>query len=227
MKKKVKHILENSKLFNIFIQALILVSIAQLSLETMASLKHKYSDLLQISEFFFVTVFSLEYLLRLYIAKERFRFIFSFYGIVDLAAILPSILLFDFFDFRFIRLLRFMRIFRILKLARYSKALSRVKSSFYNIREELAIFLILSIILIYISASGIYYFEHEAQPEVFKSIPHSMWWSVATLTTVGYGDIYPVTVGGKIFTFFMLIIGIGIISVPSGLFASSFSKTSK
>ena len=227
MKKKVKYILENSKLFNISIQVLILASIAQLSLETMENLKHKYSDILQISEFFFVIVFSLEYLLRLYIAKEKLRFVFSFYGIVDLAAILPSILLFDFFDFRFIRLLRFMRIFRILKLARYSKALGRVKRSFYSIREELAVFLILSIILIYVSASGIYYFEHEAQPEIFKSIPHSLWWSVATLTTVGYGDIYPVTVGGKIFTFFMLIVGIGIISVPSGLFASSFSKNSK
>ena len=227
MKEKAKYILENSKLFNISIQVLILASIAQLSLESMPDFKREYSDLLQLSEIFFIIIFFLEYLFRLYLAEEKLRFVFSFYGFIDLVAILPSILLFHFFDFRFIRLLRFLRVFRILKLARYSRALNRVKGSFYNIREELTIFLILSIVLIYISASGIYYFEHEAQPEIFKSIPHSLWWSVATLTTVGYGDIYPVTVGGKIFTFFMLIIGIGIISVPSGLFASSFSKNSE
>ena len=86
------------------------------------------------------------------------------------------------------------------------------------------LFGICSMVLLYFSAVGIYYFEKEAQPEAFGSVFHSLWWAVATLTTVGYGDIYPVTVGGKVFTFFILMVGLGIVAVPTGLFASALSK---
>lgn len=91
-------------------------------------------------------------------------------------------------------------------------------------REEAVLFLLVTGILLYLSAVGIYYFEHQAQPENFKSIPHSLWWAVATLTTVGYGDVYPITVGGKLFTFVMLMIGLGIVAVPAGLVASAMSQ---
>lgn len=91
-------------------------------------------------------------------------------------------------------------------------------------REEIVLFLFLTLILLYLSAVGIYYFEREAQPEEFASVFHSLWWAVATLTTVGYGDIYPITAGGKVFTFFMMIIGMGIIAVPAGLVASALTK---
>ena len=86
------------------------------------------------------------------------------------------------------------------------------------------LFMIVILILLFIVSAGIYFFEHEAQPEVFKSIFHSAWWSIVTLTTVGYGDVYPITIGGKIFTFFVLIIGVGVVTVPAGLVATSLSK---
>ncbi|NAX22288.1 potassium channel family protein, partial [Vibrio sp. V39_P1S14PM300] len=91
-------------------------------------------------------------------------------------------------------------------------------------KEELALFLAVSLIVLYLASVGIYYFENPVQPEVFSSIFHSLWWAVATLTTVGYGDIYPITPGGKVFTFFVLIVGLGIVSIPAGLVASALSK---
>ena len=119
------------------------------------------------------------------------------------------------------------RLFRILKLVRYNDAFSHFFAAFARIRDELLLFLICTLMLIYLSATGIYFFENEAQPETFSSVFHSLWWAVATLTTVGYGDAYPITVGGRIFTFFILLIGLGIVSVPSGLLASSLTKTDR
>ena len=92
------------------------------------------------------------------------------------------------------------------------------------VKEEMILFLMITLIFIFLAASGIYYFEHEAQPKLFPSVIHSVWWAIVTLTTVGYGDVYPITVGGKIFTFFMLMIGIAVITIPAGLVASAFTK---
>ena len=103
--------------------------------------------------------------------------------------------------------------------------MQRFHIAFGIVREEVVLFICFALFLLYLSALGIYHFEHQAQPEVFASVIHSLWWAVATLTTVGYGDIYPVTVGGKIFTFFILIIGMGIVAVPAGLVASALTKT--
>jgi voltage-gated potassium channel len=116
---------------------------------------------------------------------------------------------------------------RILKLYKYNAALNRFHHALRMVREELIIFGFISTILLFLSAIGIYYFEHAAQPEQFKSVFHALWWSLTTLTTVGYGDIYPITAGGKIFTFFVLIIGLGVIAVPTGLVASALTHTSK
>lgn len=223
MKKYLKSIIDKSKIFGIIVQTLIFLSVLQVSLETLPSLK-QYSYIWNVVESIFVVIFSIEYLIRLYAAEKRLKFIFSFYGIIDLVSIIPSILSHGLIDLRFVRSLRLIRIFRILKLARYSSALERIKKAFKEIKEELIIFMILSTILIYLSSAGIYFFEHEAQPEIFKSIPHSIWWSIVTLTTVGYGDIYPITAGGKIFTSIILFIGLGIVAVPAGLFASAFSN---
>lgn len=107
---------------------------------------------------------------------------------------------------------------------RYSKAIQRFHRAFVIAREEIVLFLIVAAMMIFFAAVGIYYFEAEVQPDKFASIFHSLWWSVATLTTVGYGDVYPVTAGGKAFTGLVLIIGLGIVAVPAGLLASALSK---
>lgn len=113
---------------------------------------------------------------------------------------------------------------RLLKLARYSRAADRLAQAFTAVRSELLMFLFLSLLVIYFSAAGIYYFEHDVQPEAFASTPHSFWWAIATLSTVGYGDVYPVTAGGGVFTFFVLLIGVGIIAVPTGPIATALPE---
>ena len=107
------------------------------------------------------------------------------------------------------------------------KALQRFRRATAEAKEEIVLFLLITIILLYLSAVGIYFFEHEAQPDKFTSVFHSLWWAISTLTTVGYGDVYPITMGGKIFTFCILIVGLGIVTVPAGIVASALSKTTK
>lgn len=127
-------------------------------------------------------------------------------------------------DLRFLRMFRIFRVFRAFKLIRYNKALSRFHTAYKIVKEELVLFFMVTLMLLFLVSAGIYAFENEAQPDVFKSVFHSAWWAVVTLTTVGYGDVYPITIGGRIFTFFVLMIGIGIIAVPAGLIGTALSK---
>lgn len=211
------------RMFDLFIQLLILSAVVCFTIGTLPNISTRNRQILEILEYVFVGVFSMEYLLRLFFADRKLKYVLSFYGLIDLVAILPFYLSLG-FDLKAIRALRFLRIFRILKLVRYSRALERFHMALRIAKEELILFLFCAVILLYFSAVGIYYFENEAQPDVFSSIPESLWWAVATLTTVGYGDIYPITVGGKLFTFVILFIGLGIVAVPTGLIASSLSK---
>ncbi|MBN1907551.1 MAG: ion transporter [Deltaproteobacteria bacterium] len=210
------------KVFDLFIQLLIIISIISFSIETIPNLRASTIKTLSIIETVTVTIFTLEYLIRLYVSKKKLKYIFSFYGIVDILAIAPSLLSTG-VDLRSLRILRMLRLFRLFKLVRYNKAIKRLGRALYMAREEFVLFGITALMLLYLSAVGIYYFENEAQPEQFKSVFHSLWWAVATLTTVGYGDVYPITIGGKIFTFIILMIGLGIVAVPAGLLASSLS----
>lgn len=228
MKGKIKAIVENNdtksgKVFDLTIQFFILISILSFSLETLPTLPAATRAILKYVEVITVIIFTIEYLLRVAVTDQKTKFIFSFFGIIDLAAILPFYLAVG-IDLRSLRALRMLRIFRIFKLARYSQAIQRFHRAFVLVKEELVLFFCTACILIYLSAAGIYYFENQAQPETFQSVFHSLWWAVATLTTVGYGDVYPVTGGGKLFTFFVLMVGLGIIAVPAGLLASSLSK---
>tara|TARA_B100000963_G_scaffold281905_1_gene250468 strand:+ start:317 stop:1024 length:708 start_codon:yes stop_codon:yes gene_type:complete len=210
--------------FDVFIQILIVLSLISFSVETIPDLDLSVLVFLEEFELFTVIVFSVELLLRLILTKPPFKYIISFFGIVDILAVLPFYLSTG-VDLRSIRIFRLFRLFRIFKLLKYNSAIDRLLFAFREIKKELFIFLIATIFLLYVSSVGIYYFENAAQPDQFKSVFHSMWWAVATLTTVGYGDVYPITVGGKIFTTFIVFIGMGLVAVPTGLLASALSKT--
>lgn len=209
--------------FDLVIQGLIVFSLITFSVETLPGLPPATEQFLHWAEIITVLIFTGEYLLRLTVADHKLRFAFSFFGLIDLMAILPFYVSAG-VDLRSVRALRLLRLFRAFKLARYSRAIRRFHRAFLIAREEIVLFLCMTAMLLFLSSVGIYYFENGAQPEAFASVFHSLWWAVSTLTTVGYGDVYPVTTGGRIFTFFVLLIGLGIVSVPAGLVASALSK---
>jgi len=228
MKEHLRKIIEDNtskkgKVFDYFIQLIILISLIAFVIGTLPNNSLPTKELLKTIEIVSVIIFSFEYLLRLFVAKKPLKYIFSFYGIIDILAILPFFLR-TVYDFRALRVFRVFRVFRALKLIRYNKALNRFRLAAKIVKEEIILFLIVTVIFIFVASSGIYFFENSAQPDVFSSVLHSVWWAVVTLTTVGYGDVYPITVGGKIFTLFILLIGVGIVTVPAGLVASALSK---
>ncbi len=228
-KAKLKLVIEDNQTssgrwFDLIIQAIILLSLISFSLETLPNLGQQLRNILRIFELISIIIFTAEYTLRLLVTDRKLKFIFSFYGLIDLLAILPFYLSFG-IDLRSIRIFRLFRLFRIFKMLRFNQAIQHFSTAMKSIKEELLLFFIMSSFLLFLSSVGIYYFENNAQPEVFKSVFHSFWWAIATFTTVGYGDIYPITTGGKIFTSVMLLIGLGIIAVPTGLIASALTKT--
>tara|TARA_R110001583_G_scaffold423_5_gene4013 strand:- start:678 stop:1376 length:699 start_codon:yes stop_codon:yes gene_type:complete len=208
--------------FALFIQFLIIVSLITFSIETLPNLSQPLREILELFEIAIVLIFTLEYVLRIYTSKQKLSYIFSFYGLIDLIAILPFYISTG-LDLRSIRLFRLFRLVRIFKLFKYSRAIKRFHRAIVITKEELILFAFVTFILLYLSAVGIYYFEREAQPELFQSVFHSLWWAVTTLTTVGYGDMYPITAGGRVFTSFILFIGLGIVAIPTGLIASALS----
>lgn len=231
MKNKLRSIIDDNstplgRLFDLFIQSLIVLSLIAFTIETFPDNSPSTIRFLINFEWFCVVVFSIEYILRIYIAERPLKYIFSFYGIIDLLAVLPFYLS-NVFDLRSLRVFRIFRIFRMFKLIRYNRALRRFHIAYGIIKEELILFLMLTFIFLFLASAGIYYFEHEAQPQYFSSVIDSGWWAAVTLTTVGYGDVYPITSGGKIFTLFILLIGVGIITIPAGLIASALSKARK
>ena len=211
------------RIFDIVIQSLIILSLISFTVETLPDLSVDFKNVLSIIEIVCVIIFLLEYLLRILVANNKAKFIFSFYGLIDLLAILPFYIASG-IDLRSIRIFRLFRLFRAFKVFRYSRALQRFKEAFISVKEELILFVIATIFLLYVASVGIYYFEIDAQPEQFSSVFHCFWWAVVTLTTVGYGDIYPITTGGKIFTSLVALIGIGVVAVPTGLIASALTK---
>ena len=228
MREYIKSIIELndnklSRFIAFSIQVLIILSVITFSVETIPDLKPQTRSILESIEFVCVMVFTIEYALRIYAADKKLKFIFSFFGIIDLLAILPFYLAFG-VDLRSLRALRFVRLFRLFKLVRYNKAIKLFGRALSIAKEEILLFLFITLILIYLSGVGIYYFEHDAQPEHFSSIFESLWWAIITLTTVGYGDVYPITVGGRVFTFIILMIGLGIVAIPTGILSSALTR---
>jgi len=225
IKQYLKNIIEEnnniaSKIYNIFIQSLIVLSVVSFSIETISDINDSLKIFLNYFEIFTVTVFTLEYVSRIYIAEKKLSYIFSFYGIVDLLSFLPFYLT-SYIDLRIIRVFRLLR---LLKFTRYATSIDKFYQIILESKKEFIVFFILAMVMFYLASVGIYYFEHEAQPKAFGNVFDAMWWAVATLTTVGYGDVYPVTAGGKIFTTIILLIGLGIVGVPAGIIASALSK---
>lgn len=226
--KKLKSIIEDpdtkgGKIFDICIQVLILASLVSFCIGTLPDLSESTIRLLKYFEIFTIIVFTIEYILRIIVADHKLKYIFSFYGIIDLLSILPFYLSLG-VDLRSLKLVRIFRIFRLLKFSSHSKAIKRFHVALKLAGGDLIVFYMAAVILFILSGVGIYLFENPAQPELFTSVFSSMWWAVITLTTVGYGDIYPITAGGQIFTFFILMLGLGIVAIPSGILASSLSK---
>ncbi len=212
------------RVFDLSIQTLIAMSLVAFSLETLPDLSPAFRQKLSVFETFTVFVFLVEYALRVAVARPRRSFVLSAFGLVDLVAI-ASALLPVAIDLRTLRAVRFLRLIRILKLARYSRAVRRFGRAFSSVRAELSLFLSVCLLIVYLSSVGIYFFEHDAQPDVFRSVFDAMWWSLTTLTTVGYGDAYPVTTGGRLFTSVVLLVGLGLVAVPTGLIASALTTT--
>lgn len=215
--------------FDKFIYLLITANVIAMILDSHQFIHEVYGDLFYQFEFASIVIFSFEYLFRVYSAykNEKFKgainYIFSFFGLIDLFSILPFYLnQFVKVDGRFLRILRLFRLTRIFKLGRESKSLKLFVKALSAVKGELKFTLFLSVLTILFSASAIYYLENEAQPEKFSSITESIWWATVSLATVGYGDVYPITVGGKIFASIISLVGIGVVAIPTGIISASF-----
>lgn len=230
-----------SRLFNGFIVFLIFVNMVAIIFESDDRYATAYADIFHYLELVSVVIFGLEYLMRLLTAdfsyphlrgaRPYFRYLISPLAIIDLLAILPSILILvaPYFvvlagqmDFRIIRLLRTMRLLRIFKITRYSSSLRLIIDVFRDKARDLAVTIFITLMLMVISSTIMYYVEHNAQEEQFPNILATFWWAVATLTTVGYGDVYPITALGKLLSGIIALLGIGLVALPTGILSSAF-----
>lgn len=168
-----------------------------------------------------VIFFACEYVVRVWTASDKRKYIFSFFGIIDLLAVVIGIAALP--QFTSLRLFRLLQLVRLLRLAHFSETLADLGRAFSLMRDEIVLFFSLTGLVLFLAAFGAYHFEHETQPEQFSHMGDALWWAVATLTTVGYGDIYPVTIGGKIMTAVVVMCGLGIVAAPAGIVAQAMA----
>ena len=214
--------LENNTRFEITISIAVFASIAIMALETF-SLPADLKEALFVADVTLSLMFVAEYVYRIVTAENKRAYVTSFYGIIDLVAIFP-ILVHATASVRVIRLLRVLRILRLLKIKRYSNALDRYRQALKQIVAEATLFAGVAFVFIIGFAFLIYEFEHEAQPDKFSNIFDSIWWAVISLTSVGYGDVYPLTTPGRFLTLAMVLTGMGIVAVPTALLASALTR---
>ena len=206
------------------IYVVIVLNLISMVFESEPELSLKQIEYLNYFELFSISIFSIEYILRTYISlKNRKNYNSSFFGIIDLIAILP----FFFqsligFDGRFVRVFRLFRVSRILKLGKFNRSFELLWSGIKNVQRELYLTFFIAFVMLFFSATGIYYLENEIQPASFTSIRASFWWAVASLTGVGFEEIYPITIGGKIFGTIISLVGVGVVAVPTGIISASF-----
>jgi voltage-gated potassium channel len=241
MRKKIYDVLEMtnaqdflSRAFSLFVVVLISINIICIVLESIPELNEKHRSLFFSIEIISTTIFAVEYVLRLWSCveskiatsspvKTRIRYALSPLAIVDLLAFLPSILqlLFPGIDLRFLRVLRLLRVF---KLTRYFSSFELLLNVLHEERKNLAGIFVLLLVILTLAASALYLVERDIQPDKFGSIPQAMWWAIAALTTVGYGDVYPLSTAGQLLGSLVTIVGIGMVALPSGILASAFSE---
>ncbi len=231
MRKKLYEIIfeadtKSGKLFDLALIFLILISIVVVLLESVPRNSPVLTEILQDAEWVITILFTLEYLLRIWVVQKPRRYIFSFYGIIDLLSVLPSFLGLLFTGTQMLivfRSLRLLRVFRILKLTRYVQEASILWRALKASRKKVTVFLFFIIILITILGTVMYIIENPSNPG-FSSIPRSIYWAIVTLTTVGYGDIAPITVVGQFLASVIMIIGYSIIAIPTGIVGSEMAQ---
>ncbi|MBT3266493.1 ion transporter [Candidatus Poribacteria bacterium] len=221
-----------SKAADIALVTLIIGNLAAVSFETLESVYTQFAYVFEAFEKFSVAVFSAEYVLRVWAAasepryangwRGRLRYMVSLTAIVDLVAVLPTYFPAAIVDLRTVRTLRLFRLLRLMKVGRYSRSAQTLMYVMTTKKEELYTAIFAQLVLISVASSLMYFVEHPAQPEVFASVPHAMWWGVSTLTRVGYGDIYPITALGKVLGSFVSILGVAFIAMPVGIIGSGF-----
>jgi len=224
-----------SSIFDWSIMALIALSILTIILDSFQNIHERYQTLFQTFEVITVIVFTIEYILRIWTADllypdakhPRLKYCFSFMAIVDLLAILPFYLPFFSADLRFLRMMRLFRLFRllrVLKLGRYLDALQVIVKVIRTSGPQLIMSVVICFFVMLFSAIIMYEVENPVQPEQFPNVLSSLWWAICTLTTVGYGDVYPITAVGRFFASVISLVGIGIIAIPTGIIAAGFNQ---
>lgn len=240
MKQRIYHLVEKGSfgskinlLFDYFIIILIILNVIAIALDTLTGISGQLQKSLKIFEIVSIGIFTIEYLMRLYVsdithpAKNKvasiLKFMVSPFGIIDLLAILPFYIPFIIkVDLRFLRILRLVRFFRVLKISRYNSTLKLIRDVLKEKRAEIGMTFFIAALLLLVSGFVMYSVENPVQPDKFPNIFASLWWAVATLTTVGYGDIYPVTTIGKIISGVVAVLGIGLIALPTGIISAGF-----
>lgn len=215
------------KFFDVALLIVIIISVLLVMLESMPGIRRNHHELLVSLEWIITGIFTLEYITRIIIVKKPWRYIFSFYGIIDFLAVLPSylgLIVVSYQGFMVIRVLRLLRVFRIFKLTRYTAAGRNLARAIWNSREKISVFIFFVIILVILIGTIMYLVEGEANG--FTSIPVSIYWAIVTLTTVGYGDISPVTPLGQFLASIVMIMGYAIIAVPTGIVTAEMMRPS-
>lgn len=220
---------------DIVMGALIFANVVAAIVASVPGVEQTYGPALTWFERFSVLLFTIEYGLRVWTSVEaprfahpvtgRLKFLFTPMALLDLAVLLAGYMPAAGLDLRFIRVLRLVRLMRVLKLVRYSSSLQMFIDVFRDKRADLGVILVFLSVMVVLASSVMYIVEREEQPDVFSSIPAAMWWSIVTLTTVGYGDIAPMSTAGRILGAFIAVMGIGFFALPAGLLASGFAET--
>lgn len=232
-KEKIREIIfgintKAGKRFDLILLVIIIISVIGIIISSDAEIEEKYGNLLNVAEWIFTLLFTIEYALRVYSAPNRKKYIFSFMGIVDLLAIIPTYLMFIYPPIKYlldIRVIRLIRVFRVLKLTNYVRGAYTMQIALRSSRPKIVVFLLSIFIVVIIVGTLMYIIEGPANG--FNNIAESIYWAIVTLTTVGYGNIVPVTALGKMLAAFIMILGYAVIAVPTGIVSSEFTKNRK